>query len=93
MKIIVDSNILFSALLSSENKSKSVLFNPNINESMIPRPIFQTAFELCQSIDEKDTPFLALCLFMEAKLLTGDRTLIKGLRNKGFNAIVELNEL
>ena len=28
MKIVVDSNIFFSALLSAENKSKTVFFNP-----------------------------------------------------------------
>ena len=137
MKIVVDSNIFFSALLSAENKSKTVFFNPQyechtcnflfveifkhrprieqfsklaeeeiltslqsllshisfVNEQLIPSPVVQTAYELCKDIDEKDTPFLALSLFLEAKLLTGDRQLITGLRRKGFEGILELKDL
>jgi len=64
-----------------------------INEQMIPHPIFQTAHELCKDIDEKDTPFVALSLFLEAKLLTGDKQLIRELRNKRFEGILELKNL
>ena len=64
-----------------------------VNEQLIPSPVVQTAYGLCKDIDEKDTPFLALSLFLEAKLLTGDRQLITGLRRKGFEGILELKDL
>ena len=42
------------------------------------------AHRLCNGIDEKDTPFLALALEMEGKLWTGDEALKTGLMKKGF---------
>lgn len=42
------------------------------------------AHRLCKDTDEKDTPFLALTLELEATLWTGDETLKNGLMKKGF---------
>jgi predicted nucleic acid-binding protein len=43
------------------------------------------AFRLYHDTDEKDTPFLALALEMEAKLWTSDEVLKSGLMKKGFH--------
>jgi predicted nucleic acid-binding protein len=42
------------------------------------------AYRLCHDIDEKDTPFVALALDMEADLWTHDEQLRVGLMKKGF---------
>ena len=61
-----------------------------INEKHIPRDIFNKSYKMCKSIDEKDTPFVALTLFLNGTLLTGDKKLIKGLKDKGFINVIEL---
>jgi predicted nucleic acid-binding protein len=52
-----------------------------IREDLIPVDLYQKALKLCKSTDEKDTPFVALTLFLEATLLTGDKRLSKQLKN------------
>ncbi|MBI4680804.1 MAG: hypothetical protein HY753_06295 [Nitrospirae bacterium] len=64
-----------------------------INEDIIPKEIFRRAYELCKDIDEKDTPFIALSIFLDAHFLTGDKELIEGLKNKGFVNIMSLKKL
>jgi predicted nucleic acid-binding protein len=58
MKVIVDSNILFSALLSKNSKLKY--------------------------------PFVALTIFLDGYLWTGDKKLKKSLEKKGFDKFFEL---
>ncbi|MDQ3130172.1 MAG: PIN domain-containing protein [Acidobacteriota bacterium] len=43
------------------------------------------AFRLCRDVDEKDTPYVALALELDAKLWTKDNELKIGLRSKGFD--------
>lgn len=43
------------------------------------------AFRLCRDVDEKDTPYIALSLELNAKLRTNDNELKIGLGSKGFN--------
>jgi predicted nucleic acid-binding protein len=137
MKIVLDSNIIFSALLSSNNKFQYLLFSKEfkffscnflfveifknkeklqrisklseeelliqltnifskirfIPEEFIPRDIFINAYNLCKDIDESDTPFLATALFLKAKLLTGDKKLIKTLREKGLDLVITINDI
>lgn len=50
------------------------------------------AYRLCHDIDEKDTPFLALALEMEAKLWTSDEILKSGLMKKGFRGFFDESE-
>ncbi len=64
-----------------------------IPEEFIPLSIFKEAYRLCKDIDESDTPFVALALFLGAKLLTGDKRLAKGLRNENFDKILTINEI
>jgi predicted nucleic acid-binding protein len=137
MKIVLDSNIIFSALLSSKNKFQYLLYSKEfkffscnflfveifknkeklqktsklseedlmiqlsnilskiqfIPEVLIPRDIFVKAYNLCKDVDESDTPFLALAMFLKAKLLTGDKKLTKYLRKKGLDLVITINEI
>lgn len=45
----------------------------------------QKAYNLCQGIDLKDIPFVALSLELDAPLFTGDTKLKNGLLAKGFD--------
>jgi predicted nucleic acid-binding protein len=49
----------------------------------------RTAYELCKGIDEKDAPHVAITLELEGLLWTGDETLKKGLKAKGFTSFFE----
>lgn len=137
MKIVIDSNILFSALLSPDNRFRSLLYLSKhtfyscnflfveifkhkdkikaisklseneilsqlgniaskihfINEETIPREIFNRAHSLCEDTDENDTPFIALSIFLDAYLLTGDKELMRGLEKKGFDKFISLKKL
>ena len=137
MKLIIDTNILFSALLSADNDFAKLFFIEGldfsacnflfieifkhkeklksisdlseneilrqmstilskitfINENYIPKHIFQKAYLLCKDIDENDTPFIALTMFLKATLLTGDKKLQKHLQEQGFDNIISLSDL
>ena len=139
MKLIIDSNIVFSALLNSNSKigelilqggnyfefftiyqledeilnhkdkvlkhSKiseqqfNIRFNlliKNINFIVLERietNYLLEAFKLVKDIDENDAIFVALSMKFGFKLWTGDKKLINGLRKKGFNQIIETQEL
>jgi len=131
MKIIVDTNIIFSALLSKENDSKYFLTSTNheifscnflfveifkhrdkiqelsklserdlllqmdkvlsrinfVNNDAIPTNFYYTAFNLCKNIDENDTPFIALTLFLNGYFMTGDKVIYNGLQDKDIKLI------
>ncbi len=124
LKIVLDSNIIFSALLSTNNKFKFIIYDKRfkffscnflfteifknkeklsniskltekdlliqmsnifskihfIPEEFIPKEIYNKAYNLCKNIDESDTPFIALAIFLNAKLLTGDMKLANKLK-------------
>jgi len=42
------------------------------------------AFRLCRDVDEKDTPYIALALELDAQIWTNDKELKIGLGKKGF---------
>lgn len=135
--IIVDTNILFSALRSPNAKIREILdrndlyfYMPNfliveifrhkekilqktsadpedvyeflnkmtqkitfVNEGNISLGNLIQAYRLCQDIDEKDTPFVALTLEMEGKFWTRDEVLRRGLQKKGFISFFEEQEV
>jgi len=44
------------------------------------------AYRLCNEIDEKDTPFVALALELECEIWTNDEVLKSGLKKRGFHS-------
>ncbi len=134
--VIVDTNILFSALLNSQSsfaetllKSEHQFFiceqilmemfkhkekiarlsklpEPDLirfyyillkrlylfKEDLISLENRKKAFELCQDVDETDTPHVALTLELDGLLWTGDKTLKEGLKLKGFIRFFEPKE-
>ena len=59
------------------------------SESNIPLGAWVEAYRLCRDVDENDTPYVALCLHLGARLWTADKELKAGLSAKGFNRFVE----
>jgi len=64
-----------------------------IHHHTIPPQIIRRANQLCKGVDEDDTLFVAVALFKDAKLWTGDRELIHGLRKKDFAEMVSTRDL
>ncbi len=139
MKIVVDTNIIFSALLNSNGTIGEVLFNSNdcfefyscgymryeiqkhweklkkisklseqqlqiayqqvvsklkfINEEIIPQETWIIAEEITKNIDIDDTDFVAMALFLEATLWTGDKVLYNGLKALDFKEIATTTEI
>jgi predicted nucleic acid-binding protein len=136
MKVVVDTNIFFSALLRKENKFRNVLllnsedsfytchllmieifkYKEKIikfsklsevemleifydlmkkvelyNETYITKESLLQAYNLCQDIDDKDIPFVALTLELNGVLWTRDKELKEGLSKKGFSYFYEIN--
>jgi len=54
---------------------------------------WERALELTGNVDEFDAPFIALSLELEAPLWTGDKKLIKGLKTKGIEWILDTNQI
>ncbi len=57
-----------------------------MDESAIPIGDWLEARRLCVGVDEKDTPFVALALYLNAPLWTEDHELKEGLGAKGFKS-------
>ena len=139
MKIVIDTNIIFSTLLNSNGTIGNVIFNSNktfefyscsymryeidkhweklkkisnlsdqelniskqlvfskikfIDEALINEKIWLEAEKLTSNIDEDDIDFIALTLFLKAKLWTGDKLLLKGLRNLNFKQLLNTEEI
>jgi len=53
-------------------------------EDLISVGSWAEAFRLCRGVDEKDTPYVALALELDATLWTNDKELKIGLKKKGF---------
>jgi len=64
-----------------------------VDDRFIPLNIRKEAKILCENIDIKDAPFVALSIYLKKPLLTGDKKLINGLKSKGFKNIIELKEI
>ena len=56
-----------------------------VNEDFISIGNYMEAYRLCKDIDEKDVPFIALTIELEAELWTYDNPIKEGLMNKGFS--------
>ena len=139
MRIVVDTNIVFSALISASatipdiiiapfsrfrfyapeyllgelenhkhklqkvsrltereiDRAKTELFKyiSTISLEIIPQKIWQEAEALTFDIDSDDTSFVALSIFLDAYLWTGDKVLHHGLISKGFDRVLLTSEL
>jgi predicted nucleic acid-binding protein len=132
--VIVDTNILFSALVGRHSRLREMLLMESSVSFCCPRFVFSELFKhkerilaatdlaedelldalnslfahiqfvdesairlgdwlearrLCSGIDEKDTPFIALTIHLNARLWTEDSELKTGLRTKGFDLFFE----
>jgi predicted nucleic acid-binding protein len=139
VKVVVDTNIVFSAILNTEGKIGELIMNsPDAfsfhtcdllrlelanhrskllaisgmdetqldeslhqitnclsftAESLIPFEIWKKAADLVGDVDMNDIAFVALSEFLEAKLWTGDKELIKGLAKKGYTNFLTTDEI
>jgi len=139
VKIVVDTNIVFSAILNSSSRIGKILIHSKdhfqfytcnflkteirkhrsklqkrtgllteeieeleslviqnitfINEVLIPEKILVATETMLKEIDLNDTPFVALTRHLKAKLWTGDKQLISGLKSKNFKNIITTAEL
>lgn len=139
MKIVVDTNIIFSALLNTNGTIGELLINSKssfefyscnfmryeiqkhweklkkisklsdqqlsdaqfnifsrlkfINEEIIPKDVWIKASALTTDIDIDDTDFVALAIYLNAKLWTGDKELYAGLISKKFKKVINTADL
>lgn len=56
-----------------------------VNESIISTGDMIAAYRLCNDVDERDTPFVALTFALDGELWTRDDVLKQGLSRKGFS--------
>jgi predicted nucleic acid-binding protein len=139
MKIIVDTNIVFSAMLNKQSVIGDMLLNSQeqfefytceylreelanhkskimgltgyddltyheiefllynqltfFSEALIPFEYWQTAANYVRDVDMDDIAFVALSLFLDFKLWTGDKRLREGLLQRGFKNCISTQEL
>ena len=139
MRIVVDTNLVFSAILNTDSTIGDLLLNSNelfkfytcnylrneiethrnklleltkksqkeiieieylvcneilfVNEEQIPDKHFKQAVKLVEDIDFKDVAFVALNDYMDSILWTGDKKLIKGLKEKGYLSVISTAEM
>jgi predicted nucleic acid-binding protein len=135
MKVVLDSNIVFSSLIKPDGKISEIILNPFfqfekfscyflyieifkhkdrivkmstldepelleifyqiirriefVNEERIPKDVFRDALELTKEIDSKDTTFVALSMYFDAYLWTGDKVLQNGLKKKAITGFCQ----
>ena len=63
---------------------------PNL---LISQRSLKDAYELCKGIDEKDTVYIAVALEFDVILITSDKTLFAGLKERGFTQMILLKDL
>lgn len=55
-----------------------------IDDALIPASMVQRGYSYTREVDPNDTLFVALALWLEAPLWTGDKKLLNGLQSMGF---------
>ncbi|MDX1939208.1 MAG: PIN domain-containing protein [Saprospiraceae bacterium] len=139
MKIIVDSNIVYSGILNTQSAIGDILLNTGdliefytceylraeidnhqneilkatgydgtelhevqfkiyskltfFTEALLPFECWQEAANFVRDVDIDDIAFVALSLFLDAKLWTGDKKLREGLLKKGFQNLISASEI
>ncbi len=84
--------------VSNKQRMKEIIYKIFKKITIIPRialtkASIKKAYSLCKDIDEKDTPYVALALELDAYLWTNDKKLTNKLREKGFSKILTTDEL
>jgi predicted nucleic acid-binding protein len=67
-----------------------ILFYPN---EVIPENIQLQADNICDSIDPKDSIYIAFSLFFQSKVWPGDKKLYEGLKSIGVDLLINKSEL
>ena len=139
MKLVVDTNIVFSAILNPGSRIARILLSQQkyfnlyscyylqeeirkhhnklsklagksidwvtdtekhvtkhisfINEMIIPEGNFKTAEKLVKDVDFDDIAFVALAIYLDAKLWTGDKRITACLLRQNFNEVVNTQQL
>jgi len=139
MRIVVDTNIAFSAILNTNSKIARIILQPKsrlnfystkqlldeieehkdkikkiskysdselsraiqlitskirfIHLKLIPKETYLKAEALTKDVDIDDTEFVALTEHAKAKLWSGDKELLKGLKKKKWNKFITTDEL
>lgn len=139
MKLVIDTNIVFSAILNTQSKIAQILISGSsffefysvallkeeignhqskilkisgysekqylmVYEKIISKINFiddvflsdneiEKAFNLTKDVDENDTLFIALANELRAKVWTGDKKLLLGLRTKGYHQLLTTDEV
>lgn len=139
MRLVIDTNIVFSALLNKHSSIGDIILNSQntfifygceslkeeikehqhkiinlsqynfkdyeevetlvferiefLSESSIPYEYWKKAAELLRDIDMDDIAFVAMSIYFDIRIWTGDKQLINGLMNKGFQNLITTQEL
>lgn len=139
MRFVVDTNLMFSAIIKQDGKIAEIMLNSAfqfekfgcyftyielfkhkqrllqisklseielleimyrvlkqiefINERLIPDNIINEAYKLTHDIDEKDTIFIAMSIFLKCPVWSDDKVLSDGLKAKGFTDIYSTKEI
>lgn len=137
MRLLVDTNIIFSALLKKGSKALDIIMSDKfevfipkfliieifkhkekiirvsklsedevieslylilkyctvMNDEDIPGEILNQAFLDVKDIDPKDVVFVAAAITLDARLWSGDKKLINGLKDKNINIFVQTKDL
>lgn len=77
-------------LISFQKITSRIIF---IDDILIPDEVISEAVGLVAGIDEKDSLFVALANYMNAKLWTGDKKLTSGLISKGYTSTISTSDV
>lgn len=90
-KLVKISKLSLDQILESEYQiCKSITF---ISDEQISDMNWNLAEKLVFDVDKKDVSYIAFSKQFKAKIWSGDKTLIKGLANKGFTNFISTNKL
>lgn len=137
MRLVVDTNIIFSALLKKDSKALDILMRDGVevfipkflmieilkhkeriikvsklsedevlesfylilkyctilNDEDIPGEIVNQAFQYVKGIDPKDVIFVAAAISLDARLWSGDKKLINGLKEKNLDISIQTKDI
>jgi predicted nucleic acid-binding protein len=139
MKIVIDTNIIFSALVNSKSAIMDIIIGANekcrfyasdytnielknhyeklkkasklndkemdiakyelfkylnfVTLDEITEDYWKEAEKLISDVDVDDIVFVALSIYLQAYLWTGDKVLYDGLKSKGFDKVLSTTEL